>query len=78
MVLTLNDDDEIAIEKIIQIIESRTDLTPTEYIETRKTMLGKILQDKDLIRELLRIYSEHIKTEIAIREFVLSTNKLPE
>jgi len=79
MAVEFKDDnlDRIAIQKIIQIIESRTDLVPAEYVESRKFWLGKILVDKELTKELYRLYAQYLGAEAAIKEFVLSVNKNP-
>ena len=64
--------DDIAIEKIIQIVESRTDLTPAEYDEAKKIWLSKILNDKELLRELFNLYSKRLQAEAEMMKFIIS------
>ncbi len=66
--------DEVMIQKIIQIIESRTDLTPAEYAESRETWLSKILEDEDLTKDLIALWVNKLNADSAILKFVTSVN----
>ena len=67
--------DETDLEKIIQIMEGKSVLTPGEYKVGKKEYLDKILKDKDLAKELSSLYLKYMESELEIRKFITSVFK---
>ncbi len=67
--------EDVDLEEIIQIVEGRRDLTPTQYLEARKTWFDKILQDKDLEKELILKFIDYRNAQVKLNEFVISVHK---